>query len=291
MNKKTIGIVLTLLGLFMLSYGVIVSGAFTANNSDKNNNKEEKKEETLKTLAENIVLYDENNIKIKLNELTRFKYEDTYYFEMDCDFENNTDKQYLFTVDLKVNNISNVVVSSYKLMGANNKQNMKGHSYESYLKEYKIDDFFNAFLEVTIIESNSGETTKKIYKLEDTYVKDDATKNLGELVYSNEKVDVRFLGFQNTNDKKRAVIIVKNKMDKEYNFLVDTSNVIINGNKVYSTYNNEIESNSYGIEGIYFKYDDEIDTIKNFEFKLERMNLNDKNEPEEIVTDTIVIKK
>ena len=292
MNKKTIGIVLTLLGLFMLSYGVIVSGAFTANNSDKDNTKdntkEQKKKETLETIAKDIVIYDENNIKITLNKIIKFKSDDVYYFDMDCDLENNTKNNYSITIRLKANNISNSIISGYKEVRANTEQNMKEHAYDSYLEKFDIDDFYNANLEIIIVDYNSGESYEKIYKLENTYLKED--KDIGTLLFSNDKVEVRALrmidDYSPTAPNIKVVpIIIKNKLEDRYDVSIPNNTIKVDGEEVFRKIDDTIDGNTSYLGTLLFKSEKNMDSINKIEFQvlLEKSD----NTNEKILTDVI----
>ena len=286
MSKKTIGIVLTLLGLFMLSYGVIVSGAFTSNNTNKDKNKEEK-EETLKTIGENIVLYDENNIKVILNKLTKFKYEDVYYFEMDASFENNNSEQKSAFIFLRANDLNNNIASVGKIMKANEKDSRKDHSYDSYLKEFNIDDFYNVHLDIEVMDSMTGEIIKKTYKFEDTYIKEN--KEIGTVLFSNDEIEVRTLDiFSNYTDypKKRVLpIIIKNKDDTSNSYNIINNKIKVDGEEVECSIGGVISPNESALTEFVFATEKDKDSINKIEFQLTKIPKGP--EDKKLITDVI----
>jgi hypothetical protein len=240
-------------------------------------------------LAENVLVYDEHDVKITLNKI---EYSSSGVIKLDADAENNSEKQYYIFLYFRANNTTNDIISGFKAIDANSTGKISGYERDSYIKKYDIKNLDNMLLFIKIMDGQGTEVYTKTYRFDDN-IKDIKKPPLGEKIYSNDKVEVWFVGFYNPTGRtgddgyKLATFFIKNMMGKEYNFWVG-KDLKINGEEPRGTmFNREVENGEYGLAEVYFTYSDDVSTIKTFEFNFVRQ--------EEVgstkVTDNILIKK
>ena len=186
---------------------------------------ESKKEEEKAPFAGD-VLYDANDIKITSNEFTEYLSE----ISLEVTVENNTDTELQFLLDISaVNNYVTLMDTTNKVIASGEKDVMVMRVDRDQLDIQMIDEVYS--LEVRI---NAAHTNEVKFLVKDAYAEIslpdvDIETDIGEVVCSENNLEVRYLGTRTSGENKYAPIFqLTNNSESLIECNVDS--VTINGN-------------------------------------------------------------
>lgn len=225
------------------------------------------------TVAETVV-YDENNIKITVKELT----EDFMGKGLKFLVENGTDKNITLSVDDVIINGITVNCAGYIDVSAGKKTNDVITVYNETLETAGIETFATiSFPDAHIVDTDSYDTLFKTPFTVETSVAKEYKQNIdetGDVVYDENGIKVIAKVLQDELIGKSVLLLVENTTDKD--FIVQAENISVNGYTItawlYDTVFgdtvrfSEIDLSSTDLE------ENDIEDIENVTFSLEFIN-------------------
>lgn len=255
-----IGIVLMLLGVFYTVFG----------NKIGLNNKNAGglfKNQLSELEIEPTVLYDDNDILIKINSITS----ETNDYIINYIINNNS--RYNINVSIIEPYINDIYVP-FKLhdeVDSNDKHEGSFALSKEVIRKNKIGDIMSISFPIEIITTSGDIIERSAYKKIKTNLYDLNVQNynLGKVVFEDDKVQIQYLELINkpladNKNNKQLRLFVQNKTSGAIKMGIESNNILINEEKKKVDFSNIIPAKKYGINEYNFTYDkiSNIHTIK-----------------------------
>lgn len=225
------------------------------------------------------VLYDDNNILIKVNSISN----STDDIIIGYSIKNEND--YSIKVSMKepyINDIYVPFILNDELAG-NDSHDGTYALAKSELRSNAITDIMSISFPIEITTLNGDIIDKSAYKKVKTNLYEDNLQsyNIGKIVYEDDMVQIQYLDLVSkptvdSSKNKQLRLFVHNKTNGYIKMGLKNNELSINNKKLNIKFNNIIPANKYGVNEYNFNYDD-MSKINNIKLNCDFYDLNTHN--------------
>lgn len=258
---------LMIIGIFLMAVGVFYGVFGNRINFNPRNAVGLFKDQMSPIEIEPTVLYDDNNILIKINSISSESYD--FIINYSIKNKNNYDIKVAMTEPY----INDIYVP-YKLVDEVKANDMHEGNFalsRTVLGSNKILDILSISFPIEITTTNGDIIDRSAYKKVKTnkYDTDTQSYNIGKVVYEDDLVQLQFLELidkptPNNPKNKQLRLFVHNKTSGSIKMGMESKNIFVNDKKLNIDFSNVIPANKYGINEYNFDFDklSDIHSIK-----------------------------